>query len=306
MKYSISRLRQLSTRWHVNTLAGLYYCLPRYIRQRARHDHQVFLKCLERINKYQGASSGKHLRVLELGCGNLPYMTMFFSSMGCDVIGTDINPIPTAMDLRHRLKARVASKDAEGFVLDLLPRSLYFKELMSVSTFPLNLYDLKTINMDACKMCFNNDTFDLIVSNAAFEHISDVESVFLESWRVARKGALAHINIHLFPSLTGGHQLVYAPVDWGASPPKSGSIVFGPVPPWDHLRQNSFSLPPLNKLRERDYRRIIDNTDWQVLEWETDVLEPEQYLTPEIYSELTPKYSKEELLKRGINVVLRK
>jgi SAM-dependent methyltransferase len=161
----------------------------------------------------------------------------------------------------------------------------------------LNFKGLDLREMDACQTPFEEE-FDLVVSNAVFEHLKNPSRVLEEMKRIMKHNALAHVEIHLFPSLTGGHNFLW-------SNPDTRQVDLGKVPPWDHLRKQHYPIDPsLNRLRESDYYGLFSK-NFEILEWITEYVEPEQYLTPELSSELS-EYPREELLKRAIVVVARK
>jgi len=151
--------------------------------------------------------------------------------------------------------------------------------------------------MDASQTAFADAEYDLVVSNAVFEHIRNVDEVLVEMKRIMKTGGIAYVAIHLFPSLSGGHNIIW-------SNPDTQEVITG-VPPWDHLRKQQYPIDPgLNRWREEDYRKSFVK-HFKILEWNTQYWEPDDYLTPEIILELKG-YSREQLLKRAIIVVARK
>mgnify|MGYP001148244711 CR=1 FL=1 len=283
----------------------IYYFLRWYnlkvIREQAYHDYyHVFKGALQRIRPY--ITTVRNKRVLDVGCGVLFPQTLFFHSIGAKVTGIDTSYIIPSIRLQDRVRliGRVPLTEATQRIIEELRGTLvYYSELRRIAEIPLNINGLDIRQMDVCDMVFRDETFDLVISNAVFEHIEDVETATLEIYRTMKKGAVVYIEIHLFPSLTGGHAIPYAP-------PGSQIVKTAGVPLWDHLRQKlyTFTHYPLNKLRERDYRRIFER-GFQILEWVTEFHEPKRFLTPEIRTELMD-YSEEELLKRSIVVILRK
>jgi SAM-dependent methyltransferase len=151
--------------------------------------------------------------------------------------------------------------------------------------------------MDAAQLAFPDDAFDFIFSSLVFEHIGDVPTAVAEVNRVLSPGGVAWINIHLFPSLSGGHHK-----DW-TDPRRWPSTQ---VPPWDHLRENRHPADnSLNKLRLRDYRRIF-GASLEVQE-ESLVQEGEHILTPGLEAELAQRgYPKDDLLVREVAFRCRK
>jgi hypothetical protein len=113
-----------------------------------------------------------------------------------------------------------------------------------------------------------------------------------------KPGGIAYIEIHLFPSLSGGHDLPWI---------TPGRTILGDVKPWQHLRNPDWEAPVyLNRLRERDYRRAFEETpDLEIAEWNTEFTEGADYLSDDVRAAL-PDYSDEELTKRSIVVVVKK
>jgi hypothetical protein len=62
----------------------------------------------------------------------------------------------------------------------------------------------------------------------------------------------------------------------------------------------------LNRLRERDYRRLFEETSaLEVVEWRTEFVEGQELVTPDVLAAL-PGYTADELTRRSIVVVVRK
>jgi SAM-dependent methyltransferase len=141
-------------------------------------------------------------------------------------------------------------------------------------------------------------TFDVIHSNATWEHIKDVPAANRTLVDALRPGGIAYIEIHLFPSLSGGHDLPWI---------TPGRTILGAVKPWQHLRDPQWEAPVfLNRLREREYRRAFEETEGlSIVEWRTEFTEGQDFLNAEIRGELRD-YTDEELTKRSIIVVARK
>jgi SAM-dependent methyltransferase len=140
---------------------------------------------------------------------------------------------------------------------------------------------------------FAEGTFDVVVSTNAFEHIENLDGAVSEAARVLKPGGLAHIDIHLFTSLSGGHHLEWT---WPDREQERS------VPPWDHLRQNRFPVDYyLNKQRMSAYRACFER-HLAIVEWLPGRREGERFLTPQVRGELAP-YSDDELLTRNIIVI---
>jgi SAM-dependent methyltransferase len=264
----------------------------------ARHDYRIFRNLLQRIGPFFGDVKG--ISVLDVGCGIRAPFTLLFHSLGARAVGIDVDVLTRGVDFakyRRILATQGFRRFLTRLMADCYYDRFYYRELEMIADFPLSFEGVDLREMDACHTAFEED-FDLIVSNAAFEHIRNVGAVLEEMKRIMKQNALIHVEIHLFPSLTGGHNILW-------SNPDNGQVVLGKVPPWDHLRKQQYPIDPtLNRLRERDYYRLFSG-EFEILEWITEYKEPEHYLTPELSSELCG-YPKEELLKRAIVVIARK
>jgi SAM-dependent methyltransferase len=175
---------------------------------------------------------------------------------------------------------------------------VYYRTLSHATGLRLTESGLDLYSMDVQNPTLPAGEFDVIHSNATWEHVKDVRAANRTVASALRPGGVAYIEIHLFPSLSGGHDLPWI---------TPGRTVLGDVKPWQHLRDPQWQAPVfLNRLREREYRRAFEETQGlAILEWRTEFTEGEQFLTPEILVELKD-YSPEELTRRSIIVVVQK
>jgi SAM-dependent methyltransferase len=144
---------------------------------------------------------------------------------------------------------------------------------------------------------YRPNTFDLAVSAAAFEHFLDVPAVVAELHRVIRPGGLAWISIHLFASLSGGHNVTFSEVPMRRMP--------AGVEPWDHLRKRClpFSVP-LNEWRRDQYLSAFSER-FEILSHYCALREGAEMLTPEIEAELA-EYGRDELTCATVVIVARR
>ena len=275
-----------------------FHLLPYYIKIQARHDYKIFTEFLRQAEPYSGDIKGK--RVLDLGCGARFPFTLLLQNLGIHVTGIDFNGLKHGLGLQKYRRIWQTS-GAQGVILrliqDIHSNRIYYRELSGLAGHPLSVHGLDLRETDAGHTAFSMEEFDLVVSNAVFEHLQDVDMVLVEMERIMKKGAIAYVAIHLFTSLTGGHNILW-------SNPDTQEVGTG-VPTWDHLRERRYPVEPsLNRWREDEYKKSFLK-HFEILEWYTQYWEPENYLTPEIASELRG-YHREELLKRGIIVIARK
>ncbi len=143
------------------------------------------------------------------------------------------------------------------------------------------------LTMDAERMDFSDEFFDVIVSQATFEHLKNVPQVVSEIARVLKKGGVLYTSICLFPSLSGGHQPDYRKHPWAHLRGKQGPTTFY-----------------LNRQRKRDYMNIIGG-GLEIVDVKDNPREGEELLTPEIRAELSD-YSEEDLLVPMTAIIARK
>ena len=240
------------------------------------------------------------MNVLDIGCGIRAPTSILFNSLGAKVVGIDVEVLTRGVNsakYQRVLKTQGFKRLLLRLSADLYYDRIYYRELQKRADFPLDFRNVEFVEIDASQAAFK-EAFDLIVSNAAFEHMKNLDATLEKMKAAMKQNALAHIEIHLFPSLTGGHNVLW-------SNPDTQEVVLGRVPPWDHIREQRFPIDfSLNKLRESDYYKLFSK-HFEILSWITEYTEPEHYLTPEIKSELS-EYSQEELLKRAIVVIARK
>jgi SAM-dependent methyltransferase len=260
----------------------------------------IFHKRLTEIIETAFGPDPKHLRLLEIGCGQRASQTILFAADGFDAIGIDLE-VPT-----FRITARIFSRIVrlngwERAIKSCFRHWLFdgdfFRRLASRYGRPLDLDRVEVRIMNAASLEFPDDHFDFIYSSLVFEHIADVPAAVREVNRVLSPQGLVWINVNLFPSLSGGHH-----PDWTQSRPPANIR----VPPWDHLRDNQYPVDShLNRLRLADYRRIFHDR-LTVLE-ERPRLETAEVLTPELTELLLMKgYTQEDLLTREVTFLCRK
>lgn len=257
----------------------------------AQHDFDIYWNMSRKAELYIGKVENK--RILDVGCGQRYPLTLLFHNTRNMVTGCDLSHITSAWKtLKYEGLARILKTIIRKLFFDWQ----YYACLEYISGLKLNDKNLDIRYLDAGNLPFADKTFDLVVSNAVFEHIADVPKAVAEICRILKPNAITYNNIHLFCSLSGGHSFDWSYPDKNL--PRS-------VPPWDHLRKNLFPAHVyLNKLRERDYLSAFQR-NFNILEWITTKWEGEKFLTPQIERELSD-YSREELLKREITVVAKK
>jgi SAM-dependent methyltransferase len=274
------------------------------LRASAEHDAQAFDAFRTTIARHS-ARPLKDLRILDLGCGYTAPMTVLLHATGCRVTGADwrigyrwgLGFKPSRyLDYLKEAGLKVTARKVMGeFVYD----RVYYEHLAKVTGLKLEDRNLDLRSVDVQHLDGLPDgAYDVVHSNATWEHIEDVAAANRAMARVMAPGGIAYIEIHLFPSLSGGHDMPWI---------VPGKTILGDVKPWQHLRDPHWQAPVgLNRLRNRDYRRLFDQTPgFTILDWQTEFTEGHDLLTPELQRELSD-YSPEELTTRSIIVVAQK
>ncbi len=236
--------------------------------------------------------------VLDLGCGQRFPAALLFRTFGARVTGIDadvVDPRFSATAWRRMIRENGFERFVKSLARHVMYDREYYRELTRLAGRPLEFDGLDLRLMDARAMTFPDAHFDLVHSNAVFEHLVDVPRVLDEVARVLKPSGIAVIGVHLFASLSGGHNLEWAFPDEFPSER---------VPPWDHLRESRFgSHAFLNRWRARDFIAAFEKR-FSILECAATG-EGERHLTAELQGELSA-WPREELLKREIRVVLRR
>ena len=254
----------------------------RYITQlldgsRARIEREIAERRQRDIEPYLKGRSP--LRILDLANGSLQPQYTLLKAAGHSACGIDLlnRPGLDSTNLAYRVARRVFI-----WKLSVPARVLNPKTLVcgSVSHLP-----------------FRNESFDLVTSVAAFEHFLDVPAVVAELHRVLRIGGLAWIGIHLFASLSGGHNFNLSEVPLRTIPEG--------IEPWDHLRKRRVKFHvPLNEWRREQYVHLVGSR-FKILNQYSVMREGEKFLTPAIEAELKD-YSRDELTCRSYVILAEK
>ena len=278
-----------------------YLNLLKYFNSRndafARHDYYGYLRVKEIIEKNIGKLTPE-TRILEIGCGQRFARTMLFHSEGANITGIDLDFVDPDFSIKSMVNIwRI--NGFERFIKTIVRHFFYDRKYYTVIEQeygkPLKWSDLDVRRMSAYNLDFPSNYFDFIFSNAVFEHMDNIDAACGELARVLKPEGYAYCGIHLYPSLSGGHNL-----EW-AYPDEQPSKV---VPPWDHLRKNRFPAHVyLNKLKKGEYvsifNRYCDVHDI-ILSFEGESL-----LTNGILSEISG-YSKEDLITRSMELLVTK
>lgn len=251
----------------------------------------------ERLRRH-GVDVGS-ARIFDIGCGSYFPYPMLFASTGVWVIGFDLDELRRAGMRRGRYRAYRERHGWAGSVLrfgfDVCRQATYYSALQRSAGVPLHGENVRLLRADALRCPLRDAVVDACVSSAAFEHLADVSGTVREMARVLKPGGIADIEIHLFPSLSGGHEFELA----NHKPPPAG------FPVWGHLWDTAWRPPvPLNRWRERDFRTAFE--PWfEILERVVMWTHGAEYLTDDVRGRV-PQYPADELITEAVVYVLRK
>jgi SAM-dependent methyltransferase len=242
-------------------------------------------------------------RVLEVGCGSLYPYILLFRSAGVDAVGIDLLPLNVKALSLKRLRRRLRTAEhgqmfrlARRAVKDALFWWKFYRVMEKAAGMRLQHEDVCLLQMDAERLSFLDASFDFVYSSACFEHLADVPKAVQEIKRVLRPGGFAEIEIHLFASMTGGHE----PELYSHHPPPVGFHV------WDHVINPNWQAPLfLNRWRERQYREVFAQ-EFVVRGRRVTSEYGEPYLTPEVWSQLAATYTRDELKTEAVLYQLEK
>jgi SAM-dependent methyltransferase len=272
------------------------------LRAWAEHDADTFRALADTAHRFGFAL--RNIDVLDLGCGANAPMSVMLHAAGARVTGVDtyighrwglgFKPARYLHYVREAGVLRTARKVAGECVYD----RIYFSSLAASVGLNLTERGLNLRAMDIKGLDFPAASFDLVHSNATWEHLPDVQQANKEVVRVLRPGGFACIEVHLFASLSGGHDLPWI---------VPGRIDLGNRVPWRHLRDPSWQAPVyLNRLRESDYLESFRQTPGlELVDWLTEFTEGHELLTEQVMKELSD-YGVNELTKRSVIAILKK
>lgn len=268
----------------------------------AEHDYRdVYGTTRERLERALGRSLTA-MRILDVGCGQRAPATLLFAAAGNTVTGIDtelVTPGPGPGSFLRVWRANGLERASKTLIRQLCFDPVYDRRLSELVGRPVSRGELDLRRVSVVELPFDDASFDVVISNAVFEHVPDVPAALAQVVRVLRPGGVCHIRIHLFPSLSGGHHVAWAYPD---------ESIPDDVPPWDHLRESrSPAHVYLNGLKDSDYRAAFGAVpELAVLDWSAVRTEGETLLTPEIERELADRYTREDLLTRSVVVIARR
>jgi ubiquinone/menaquinone biosynthesis C-methylase UbiE len=193
------------------------------------------------------------LKLLEIGPGQKLVQLSYFGIKN-EAVGIDLDFIMQRLNLRGSLRMlkqngwlrtckTVGRKLAR---IDVHTRKELRSQLGSQTT-----PNLRVLRMDATKMSFPDNQFDVVFSRATFEHLANPAAVVSEIRRVLKPGGVMSIGLHLFTCDSGCHDTRIL----------AGQR--GDLPYWAHLRpEHERKIRPnsyVNRLRLADWVRVFQS-----------------------------------------------
>jgi len=271
----------------------------------AEHDYaEVFAKSRADLERYSPRALSD-ADLLVLGCGyNYPDVLLYAPHVR-SAAGVDVLSAYHRDGLRASLRAAWASEGHRGYqLLDALCKRVhyrrYYRHLSRLAGEPLDQQTPQIQSYDGTHLPWPDESLDLVISNAVFEHVADCPAVVADLARVTRPGGISYHLWHNYYSYTGGHQ-----------PPSLCAQA-----PWGHLR-GIHHKRGLNRLRPQEIERTF-SARFEILDlFAVDAhhhkrgvdaaYQPDHAaaLTPEIARELAD-YDRDLLLTRAYLIVARK
>ena len=324
----------------MQTKAGAVAKLFAYQEDEVAHvQNSTFIYSLMRegVNEYFDGLQGK--TVLDLGAGfSLPQgclpMALAVRDGARQCFGIDIsNPEHFATD-PLKVEFWRAAREVLGLsVQGLEENRVFFGECDTMHDDSI-ISRIVPLQMSASDMWFRDDMFDVIFSNAVFEHVKDARNVLLETYRVLKPGGGLYAHWNPYTSFQmGGHDIgIPFMYPWAhlrlekaahiellrqmlndpellrtANPPEhqiteARALTYKDTPDllFKHMDDD------LNKLRVKDFLRYAEEAGFEIVHSGFHIDDAQrQYLTPEIREELSD-YSEDELLTIFHSAALRK
>jgi SAM-dependent methyltransferase len=263
-------------------------------------DH-LFKSCAHADRTYERLT-GKPLegvKALEIGPGQMLAQMLYFGAknevvgIDLDVIANGLNPIPYLKVLKTNGPKRFAKTIARKVLgQDRAFRKEFARRIGRKPRLP------RVRQMDATRMDYPDNHFDVVYSFSVFEHLPNPKAVLKDMSRVLKPGGVAYTNLHLFTSDSGCHDIRIIINN-------RANIAF-----WPHLRpahEHEYqAFAYLNKIRLEPWREIFTS----VMPGSEFDSERDENLRPELEKiraggELAD-YSDDELLTRNFIAAWRK
>jgi ubiquinone/menaquinone biosynthesis C-methylase UbiE len=252
------------------------------------HHEDEFKRCIEIIDRYCDL---KDKFVLDVGAGTGLH-TGFLVNTGCKFyIGIDMQDYEFLWNGNFK---KQLIDHYNSFGVDFDPSKCQF------------------IKMNAEEMLFKDELFDFVISINAFEHIGDPEKALYEIYRVLKKGGYAFIQFDpVYFCDTGSHMfdfvnepwehLVHEEKEYLKMLRKAGT-------PQDIIDDFIFGINKKPKKYYDDlFETIVKNGMFKkICSYSWSGVFSDEHLSHKNFTKLLETYAKEDLLFRGMNILIKK
>lgn len=168
------------------------------------------------------------------------------------------------------------------------------------------------IRMNAEEILFKDELFDFIISINAFEHISDPKKALYEIHRVLKTGGYAFIQFDpVYFCDTGGHMFDFVNEPWGHLVHEEEEYVDmlqKANTPQDIINDYRFGINKKPKKYYEDlFKEVTKNRMFkEICSYNWSGVVSKEHLSHNNYVKLRKIYDKEDLLFRGMNILIKK
>jgi SAM-dependent methyltransferase len=254
-------------------------------------------RLLAELGRWGGSLDGAS--VLEVGCGpGIDCMLLALHPVA-RVVGIDLEfPLEQQSDhgeRTRRLTRRVLEKAGVKDDIDGAVRQL----------------PVQFVAMDATRLEFPDESFDLLISRAALEHIVPIERALAEMARVVRPGGLLRHGIDQFFWLRGCHKRGVVDIPWAHARlrPDEFRRFVAQTEGEAKAERRTRHLETLNQLNLRQWRALFEASPFEIVDWREEpsrlahaVIEEHPDVPETLLDGVTPR----DLLYSSIKVWLRK
>lgn len=279
--------------------------LLRAPRQTAFHDlEEVFGKLIGRLDELSPLPRSDW-RILDVGCGYTYPNLILFANQGVDIHGLDI----VGAFYRDGLLARWRSEaelplagrighvaQARGF------RWLYYRHLSRLARLRIDHASLQLHGYEGGRFPFEEQAFNIVISNAALEHVADLALFAGEVRRVLEPTGVADIVWHNYYSWSGNHlpDSVNLAHPWGhltgeTTPPANAALNEAPPETIEQAFAERFEV--VRCMAADAQNNLAGEAEYQA--------EAQEMLTGELRESLLAEYPEELLLARAFLMQLR-
>jgi ubiquinone/menaquinone biosynthesis C-methylase UbiE len=244
-----------------------------------------------------GDLAGK--RILEVGCGSGFDTVRTSLEPITRVVGMDIHPTLFAHnergDLARRLMASLLGLLGEGGGLEAT----------------LARRPMRFLTGDVRALPFPDQSFDLLWSRSALEHMIPLDEALLEMHRVLAPGGLAYHMIDPYYWLRGCHKRGVVDLPWAHArlrPEEFRRLVLETESEREAAKRSE-RLATLNPYTCDRYREVLEESPFELVSWEertSDFAEEALAEHPEVLETLLPGVTRRDVVTSRINVWLRR